>query len=42
MSAGPDEEGNLMRGCLVQIVLSIACWAGGIYLILWLVREFSR
>ena len=42
MSARPDEEGNLMRGCLVQIVLSIACWAGAMYLILWIVREWAK
>ena len=38
----PD-EGTAMRGCLWSLLFAlIICWAGAMYLILWLVREFSR
>ena len=36
------DESNAIRGCLWSLLFGMLCWAGGIYLILWIVREFSR
>lgn len=42
MSVIHDDEGNAMRGCLWSLAAGLLCWAVAIYLILWIVREFSR